>query len=88
MTAQQYPAWHLLSHGSKCCAKTFLIAFCASSLWWAVWPHLAERKITAKDNQPRCTEYIRQCNQERSIAVPSGAMCEHDAVPARNDGAV
>jgi len=47
-------------------------------------PDLAKGKVTAKDDQPRCAEYIRDRQKEWRAAVRSRAVGQDEAIATRS----
>ena len=74
MTAQEYTARTLSSHGGNCRSESLLVTLRATTGWWPVRSQLAEGEITAEDSHPRGAERIRQYHEKWGVAICSRAV--------------
>jgi hypothetical protein len=83
MATHKHTARSLSSHGSNCCSESLLVTFRTVTLWWPVWPQLAEREIAAEDGEPGGAERTRQRHEKRRVAGRSRAVRQDEAIPIR-----
>ena len=88
MSAQKDSSRRQPAHGRERCSKTLLVMLRASSWRRTMGSQLAEGEIAAKDSEPHRAEAISKRNQQRSIAVCSSAVCQHDTFTVCGGGAV
>ena len=86
MAAEEDVACRLAAHRGEGGLDSLLIAFCASARWRAVRARLAEGQIAAEDCDARVAECGREGNEERGVAIGSGAVGEDKSVAGRIGG--
>jgi hypothetical protein len=69
-------------------SKSLLVSFRASARRWTLGARLAEWEIAAEDGESRCAEGFGESDQQRSIAVCSGAVGQYQAIAAALRGLV
>lgn len=74
MAAQEDAAWSLLSEGFHRAMQALLVTLSTARLRRSVGPQLAERQIAAKYREPGSTAGIRDCHEERRLAVRSSTV--------------
>jgi hypothetical protein len=63
--------------------ESLLIAFRAAALWRPVRARLAKGQFTAQNGPSGVAERACECDQERRVAVRSGAMGEDEGIAGR-----
>ena len=83
MAAQEEPAWNLLPQCFHRAPQALLVAFSTAPLRWPVRPQLTERQIATENREPGCTANVRNCHEERRLAVCPGAVRKDKTVIRR-----
>ena len=81
MAAEEDAARSLPAHGRNRRSESLLVALRAAALRRPVRARLAEGKVAAQDSPSRRAESVRQGDEERGVAVRSGAVGQDEAIP-------
>ena len=86
--AQKGASRKLLFHQRYGAAQPFLIFFCSRRRRRTMWTSLAIWQVAAQDTDSGSDKLFGHGNQQRSVRISAGAMCQHQEVAGGTGGAV
>lgn len=88
MAAQEDAARNLSPQCFYSTPESLLVTFRTNSRRRSVWPQLTKQQLAAENCESGFAEAIRDCDEQRRVAVRSGTVREDYAVPWRTCGDV
>ena len=80
MATKENPSRRFPPQGFDCRTQSGLVQFGGSASGWAMRPLLTKRQVAPKHRPSGFAEFFREYDQQRRIAIRSGAVGEHQRI--------